>query len=83
MGWKIEKDGLHIKDFFVLMWPHIKRFITFERGFMDFIGLHSFTNLFVEGARLSPYHFGHLVMVQTLISIIAILALGVSLAVMA
>jgi len=58
MGWKLDKDGLHIKDFFKQMWPHVRRLLTLERGIKD-IG-HAYVNIFVEACRIHPYHTGHI-----------------------
>ena len=66
MGWKLTKDGLHLKDFFVQMWPHLRRLLLLEQGVKN-TG-HAFTNIFVEASRLSPYHSGHIWMVQTILT---------------
>jgi len=63
MSWRMIKDGMHLKEFFKQMMPHIKR-IKLNRDLP-----HAFTNIFVEAARLHAYHAGHIWMVQTLITI--------------
>lgn len=68
MGWKFEKDGVTIKDYFAQTWPHVRRLVTFERGISDFG--HAFVNVFVEACRLSAYHSGHFWAVQTALTII-------------
>ena len=73
MSWQLDKEGDKIGDFFIGMRPHVRRFFRFKWGDIT----HSFTNLFVEAARLSPYHQGHIVqwiiLIQTAIIIILVI----------
>ena len=70
MGWKFDKKGDEWPRFSAGMKPHLRRLFRLEKGFKD-IG-HAFTNVFVEAARLSAYHTGHIFMVYVLLSVIAI-----------
>jgi len=61
MSWKLNKKGDKFSDFMDEWDKHWSRFIDDLYPWRWHKLSHSFTNLWVEGARLSPYDQGHIV----------------------
>ena len=75
MGWKKEKDGITINQFFEKWWPEWKRFLTPWKDIKGFVMMHSWINIWTEPRSWGPghgYHFGHVVGILIMVLVLLV-----------